>query len=195
MFLDPLKQKKSRSHVGSLADHMRIRSQDFFSTTSTEIDYSSFAFDVLLNEKLNYNNAKLTLKKGPEFLSKRKGDGLDFGSRDMGMLFDRVEAHGPVNELAAFIKTMGKSDFFLTVTANQQRTPGLAALTKHMKHFCQVYDFSDWNRNAVATGFMPMMVQTFYRTIRYMFHWIAHGGDKPFGPVKSYWYRYVKHPY
>jgi hypothetical protein len=168
---------------------MRIRSQDFFLTTSTEPDYTSFDFDVLLNEKLNYNSANLALKKGPEFLSRRKGDGLDIGNKETGMLFDRVEAHGPVNELAAFIRKEGKSDYFVTVTANHERTPGLAAITEHKKLFCNFYNLSDWNCQAIATGFMPMMVQSFYRTVRYMWHWIVHGGDQPFGPVKAHWYR------
>lgn len=189
MFLDPLKQSKRGRHIATLQEHMNVRSQDLFAASSTEADYASFAFDILLNEKLTYNSASLALKKGPEFLSKSRGDGVDVGQKDMSMLFDRVEAHGPVNELAAFIKAVGKSDYFVTVTANQQRTPGLAALWNHIQEYRSQAQLSDWNYQAMVTGLTSIFVQTFYRTIRYMWHWIAHGGDQPLGPVKCYWFR------
>jgi hypothetical protein len=189
MFIKPLQQHSSRGHIGSIGDHMRIRSNDFSLITASEVDYSAHSYDVLTNEKLNHNMVSLLLKKGPEFLTKKRGDGLDVGSKDTGMLFDKVESHGPVNELAAFLKTMGKSDYFITVTANQERTPGLASLRKHLVNHCIKSELNEYDTKCIMLGFMPLMLQTFYRTVRYMWEWIAHGGDEPCGPVKAYWYR------
>jgi hypothetical protein len=189
MFTQPLNQGSSRGHIGTLTHHMNIRSNDLSLTTASEVDYSAFSYDVIMNEKLNYNMVSLLLKKGPEFLGRNKGDGLDIGAKDTGMLFDKIENHGPVNELAAFNKTMGKADYFITVTANQERTPGLSRVRKQLLVYANRNRLSEYDVKALMLGFMPLMMQTFYRTIRYMWEWIAHGGDKPCGHVKAFWYR------
>lgn len=191
MFIRPLMQRKYMKGIATLNDHMMVRSTDFSSVTSSEPDYSAFGFDVNVNEKLNYNHVMLGLKKGPEFLMKPRGDGLDVGQKETGMFDNKVENHGPVNELSAFIKKMGKSDYFMTLTCNQERTPGVCTIIKKVRKVSAMLRLSAFEYKALMTGVLPILLHTWNRTVRYIWRWISHGSDKPCGPVKAIWYRYA----
>ena len=94
--------------------------------TAVEPDYICWAFDIIMNYMANYNTIPLAIKKGPEFMTRsfKGSDGLDIGQRETSMMFDSIESRGPVNELAALVRTLGKWDYFVTITCNDQRTPG-----------------------------------------------------------------------
>ena len=74
----------------------------------------------------------LAIKKGPEFMKRSPAgsDGLNFGQKETSMMFDAIESRGPVNELAALVRDKGKWDYFVTLTCNDELTPGVSALNK-----------------------------------------------------------------
>ena len=126
LYINPLSKKKHRG-VATLLDHMRVRIMDGSLLTAVEPDYICWAFDIIMNYMANYNTIPLAIKKGPEFMTRKGGfDGIDVGPRETSMMFDSIESRGPVNELAALVRTLGKWDYFVTITCNDQRTPGMA---------------------------------------------------------------------
>jgi len=105
------------------------------------------------------------------------------------MKFDVLESRGPVNELAAFVRSQGKWDYFVTITANNKETPNLAPIYRAAIRVASGRDVK-WNEeHTVYVGQMTVLLQAWYRYVRYFWQWIAHSPDKPMGNVKAYWYR------
>ena len=189
-YINPLNQKRQKG-VATLMDHMRVRIMDGSLLTASEPDYLSWAFDVIMNYVANFNTVEMSLRKGPEFLlRKRESDGLNVGQKEGGMMFDAVESRGPVNELAALVRERGKWDYFVTLTCNDEYTPGVSALNRHIRAYAKHYSSDPKEQMKVYTAGMPAMLRAWHRFVSYFWLWVVEGPDHPLGHVKSLWYRY-----
>lgn len=199
MFVHPNLHKNSRG-IGSLIQHMRIRMKDYAILTSSDPDYITFAFDVVMNYMANFNVIPLAIKKGPEFL--RRGsdyDGIEIKHYDGRMQFDVMESRGPVNELSAFVRDVGQWHYFITITCNDQRTPGVCRINQYLdtyirhlensKGFNQMNDSPSCTRMRVLTAAQPVILRAWVRYVKFFWKWVAHGPDEPLGPVKEVWFR------
>lgn len=190
LYVNPLSQRREKG-VATLLDHLHVRIRDGSLLTASEPDYLCWVFDIIMNYIANYNSIELALRKGPEFLMRQtKGDGLNIGTKETGMMFDTIESKGPVNELAALVKDQGKWDYFITITCNDEYTPGVATLNKHVQKVATSFSIYKKERLRIVTAAMPAMLRAWHRFVRYFFKWVMDGPVPPLGKVKALWYRF-----
>ena len=196
-FINPILRRKG-SGLGSLLDHIRVRSSDQSLLTSVEPDYIAWQFDILMNFLINFNTIPLAIRKGPEFLKKSLDwDGITIKKQENQMMLDVVESRGPVNELAAMIRDQGMWSYFITLTCNDELTPGVSQIYKHVMNFRvqtsdiyeQVQAASPERRMRIVASAAPVLLQAWMRYIKFFWIWLVNGPDCPLGSIKAHWWR------
>ena len=118
----------------SAKDHVRSRLTTFGSSTSTNVRYISFMFDILTNLTLNREDSRIILNRG---LMVSTGDtGLEVNGKDNTSLHDSIDSKKMVRCLCTS-QVYHQMHYFLTFTCNQSKHFG----TKMIKNWT---DGTDW---------------------------------------------------
>ena len=92
-------------------------------------------FDVKLNTALNHAPSKLVFKRGLEIF---EGKDQSASMEQTRLPMDEAEATRRVKELASLLKK-GKWNYFLTITVNDQETPGVRMITRAIRQLAHGY--------------------------------------------------------
>jgi len=115
-----------------LIDHHYVRLRDGDISTCRESCYWHYMFDVKLNTSLNRCPSKIVFKRGLEVLDDRQKDPQHLSFNDSQLPMDEAQATRRIKELASVIKK-GKWTYFLTITVNDNETPGVREITQAIR--------------------------------------------------------------
>lgn len=185
-FLSPFEKMKNTG-VGSVLQHMHMRSRNVTHMTSQTPNYQSQGCEVKLNMALNFKPTKILLHRGPEGLpmdGAERGISLNTDS-DTYMEFGETEMHRNAREIMAAQKKRGPWTIFGTITANPNGTPGFQEFVELLHHI----HGNDEEYKMAYQSALPIIVRLVYRAYRAQYQWITTSHEKPLGEVLSSFFR------
>lgn len=154
----------------SIEDHLRARITDQSSTISTDPHYTSYAYDVMMNQALGKSDSRLLSHRGLRVsengkqLSPREEDSNDDILGDSAGMKGDVDGHTNVRNLCASMKYVKWSHFY-TITLNHKDHPGIKDLFEWMnkEEWLEKHPdypiMSDANKREFIRGFNNAYVQ------------------------------------
>jgi hypothetical protein len=172
----------------NLMDHIPIRLTTPTCQTSKDPNYQGWMFGLSLNRALNFSPIRRLAHRGVEFVTPQtRSDGVNVRPETGGLLeFDEVDCRKKVGELAAMVEQTGFWDYFVTVTCNDDQTPGVSSLVRLLK---RKYRRPEYYIRAYQT-YLQVIVRLWHRFVKYLLRWISTSKERPLGPVAHYFARW-----
>lgn len=189
-----LKATESKYGVGlaNLIQHIRVRIGNSNHPMSMNHEYLFYLASLYTNATLNYHSIHLLQRRGVEFLTVKRSSscGLSANPNSDGLLeFGEIEDDKKSRELSAMMRVTGSWDFFVTLTCNDKKTPGLVGLWSRICRNNEKW-FSKEDKHRAWLTYLPLTIRLWERTVRYVTRWIEHSKDRPFGKVKHIFSRH-----
>ena len=131
MLMNPFGRGKNPGGLASILNHipLRIRSPNLL--TSMDQNYRSFLFTLKMNALLNFYPVTMLVRKGPEDMKMHRSGIQTTYNRHADLICeDSFETRRTVRELAYMGQQVGLWNFFVTITCNDNATPGVAPFIK-----------------------------------------------------------------
>ena len=174
--------------LASLAEHLHIRLRDGDVLTAKENCYWHYVFEILLNSALCGTSAQFVFRRGLEFLAENNEQAFNAqaANHQPRMPMDETEAVRRVKELASLLKK-GKWHYFLTITVNDNETPGIREITKAIQK--SAGDDVD-KLESLTDAFLPILLRAWERFVRLFLQELVMRNNNIIGKVKNLFYRF-----
>jgi hypothetical protein len=174
----------------SLEQHLLVRLKDGDLATSRNWNYMHWAFNCLLNQKLQFNSSRNVVRRGLEFLN--VGSQSSRIGADVGYGFEENDAKNRIYELANLQRQKSWKKF-LTVTCNDRRTPGVRKLYEAVESV--VYDeYGESSTLADITrrigGELLLQSRMWHRYVEKLMDFIYNDPIEMCGKVEYLWGRF-----
>ncbi|XP_077976105.1 uncharacterized protein LOC144431999 [Styela clava] len=171
------KISRTNRSVRSKHDMIRIRMRDHHLPSSQQHSHLHFYFDLKLNDKLNTNSSALVFRRGLEHIAENKS--LHCLAQDSPIPYDESDSNVKIRELTA-LTTKYPWKYWMTMTCNEVRTPGISMIIKSFKNMCE--HSSDYSRIYHAN--LGMINRMWLRFIDVFLKYLVNSPDQPAGPIK-----------
>nr|XP_039257388.1 uncharacterized protein LOC120334012 [Styela clava] len=158
-------------------DMIGIRIRDHNLPTSQQHSNLHFYFDLKLNDKLNHNSSALVFRRGLEHIAENKS--LHCLLQDSPLPYDESDSNVKIRELTA-LTTKYPWKYWMTMTCNELRTPGIMMIIKSMKNISEYR--SDYPR--IYNSNMNMINRMWLRFVNVFLKYLVNSPDQPAGPIK-----------
>nr|XP_039259083.1 uncharacterized protein LOC120335608 isoform X2 [Styela clava] len=171
--------KRSRTcrSLRSKDDMIGIRIRDHNLPTSQQHSNLHFYFDLKLNDKLNNNSSALVFRRGLEHIAENKS--LHCLVQDNPLPYDESDSNVKIRELTA-LTTKYPWKYWMTMTCNELRTPGIMMIIKSMKSISEYR--SDYPR--IYNANMGMVNRMWLRFVNVFLKYLVNSPDQPAGPIQ-----------
>ena len=113
-------------NLATLEEHMQVRASDMFLNCARTPSYQHFIFDIQANRALKHSCTSSIMKRGLSFIPELR---MQRHLPSSKVTYDEVTAETRLKEVAHMVKN-SPWNFFMTLTCNDNATPGVAAIYK-----------------------------------------------------------------
>ena len=138
-----LSQSTSRFGFESIPLHVRSRLSSPSATTSTDVNYTSFCYDMLTNLSANYQDTRLVLRRGLTVGDDKTG-GLGLRGQGDSSMLESFDSKAMVRNLCAS-QSYHNMSHFLTFTCNMKRHFGTKQIKEWIDSECWKFLFPDYH--------------------------------------------------
>ncbi|XP_039271516.2 uncharacterized protein LOC120345964 [Styela clava] len=171
-----IQSSRTSRTLRSKNDMIGIRIRDHNLPTSQQHSNLHFYFDLKLNDNLNKNSSALVFRRGLEHIA--ENNSLHCLIQDSPLPYDESDTNVKIRELSA-LTTKYPWKYWMTMTCNEVRTPGIMRVISSMKDMCKYS--SDYARIYYAN--MGMINRMWLRFINVFLKYLVNSPDQPAGPI------------
>ena len=173
-----------QAQFANLKEHLRVRCRDFQLLTSRTPAYLHFIFDILVNKLCEHTTVQYIIQRGLEFVNQIH-DPLG-SSTETTLSFDEETSSKKKKELSHLMRNC-KWQYFFTSTCNDQLTPGVCEITSQLMKLAQG---NDEKLLSLTQEYQSLLLDQWYRTVRFMMDHFVNTKKGPFGTVTAYFLRF-----
>ena len=167
----------------SLLEHFRTRITDVSLLTSSNHRYIQFATDCLVNLKLRGKHTQEYFRRGIQSLNLY---GRDIRLFSQQLNFSLTDTECNVRQLAAAFRTQMVT-FFLTITCNQRKHPGVGPLLNALDSFYK--NCSEEVRREAVNAHLVTLVRCWSRSVRHFVNLLKSSSEGILGKIIKIWGR------